>query len=218
MARASCRLRGCMPVSRSGAEGSCMEWMSSSQSAWATKGRRAAARRRSMVSPASMRSSSHWRLRSSSVKREASWLSGSNRSKASMLQNASVSFPRAGRSPASSRPLRAQAPHSSLPCTRALIITWRPPRPESKCQTPSVPVLPARQALMSGAGSSKTRGCGDVVTAVMPIIPRSWRTRRFSCTWPPRPPSTGPGSHSWPPRWSRWPPSSYGSRAIAASR
>jgi hypothetical protein len=76
-------------------------------------------------------------------------------SKASRLHNASVRLPRCGRTPASSRPLSAQAPHTSLPCTSALIITWRPGWPESKCQTPSVPVLPARQAEISGAGSSK---------------------------------------------------------------
>src|SRR6218665_2485104 len=39
---ASCRLRARVPVSSSGAEGSCIEWMSSSQSARATKGRNAA--------------------------------------------------------------------------------------------------------------------------------------------------------------------------------
>ena len=184
MARASARLRGWMPVSSSGAEGSCMEWMSSSQSACATHGRSAAARRRSLVSAASMRSSSHWRLRSSSVKREASWLPGSKRSKASRLQNASVSVPCCGRTPASSRPLSAQAPHSSLPCTRALTITRRPGRPESKCHTPSVPVLPARQALMSGAGSSNTRGCTGAGERGLLLILRSWRIQRSSCTWP----------------------------------
>ena len=36
-------------------------------------------------------------------------------------------------------------------------ITRRPGTPDSKCQTPSVPVLPARQALMSGFGSSNCR-------------------------------------------------------------
>src|SRR6218665_1331609 len=40
---ASCRLRARVPVSSSGAEGSCIEWMSSSQSARATKGRNRAA-------------------------------------------------------------------------------------------------------------------------------------------------------------------------------
>ena len=36
----------------------------------------------------------------------------------------------------------------------AVTITLRPGTPDSKCQTPSVPVLPARQALMSGLASS----------------------------------------------------------------
>jgi hypothetical protein len=92
---------------------------------------------------------------SSSTKREASWSAGSKRSNAARLQKASVSAaaPRAhaGFQQALERPGAADL----VAVHQRVTITWRPGCPDSKRQTPSVPVLPARQAEMSGADSSK---------------------------------------------------------------
>ena len=57
------------------------------------------------------------------------------REKASTFANESVSFPRAGRVSQRKSRSTAYAPHTSLPCVSALIITCGPGRPESKVWT-----------------------------------------------------------------------------------
>ncbi|MCY1209233.1 hypothetical protein D9M72_208800 [compost metagenome] len=177
--RASAMLRGSTPVSSSGSPGSCMECRSSSQSARSTQGRRAAARLRSAVIASPRRSALQTRFMSSCTKREASWLAGSKRSKASRLQKASVRLPRRGRRPAASRSFSAQAPHSSLPCTSADTMSARPGAPESKCHTPGVPVLPARSAPRSGTGSLNSMKRRPLMCCALRLAAltglRSWR-------------------------------------------
>jgi hypothetical protein len=118
---ANAMLRARVPVTSRGAQGSCMECRSSRCVARSTKGRSWRARSSSALRRGPSRTSAaQTRLKSSSIKREASGCAASKRSKAAMLQKASVTRPRAGCQPAASSSASATAPENSLPCTSAV--------------------------------------------------------------------------------------------------